>query len=287
MSMITERAPAKLNLFLHVLGRRPDGYHELDSLVTFTALADTVKITPSHDIAFTVVGEFAADAGKGEGNLVHKAAMLLQEKSGTDKGAALHLTKNIPVGAGLGGGSADAAATLRGLNRFWQLHYPLEQLKAWGESLGADVAMCIDSAPAVARGIGDHLTPVTHSPFHVLLVYPRTPLLTKDIYGALNAPMLEKPVPPVEFIPQEYKLFIRYLEETRNDLTDAAIRVNPDVRKVLNAFREFGLDADLVRMTGSGACCFGLYASEDAAEKAAQILRSHRPEWWVCATSTY
>lgn len=283
---ITERAPAKLNLYLHVLGRRADGYHELDSLVTFTTLADTLKISPSHDLAFTVVGEFAGEAGKGEGNLVMKAARMLKAHSGTREGASLHLTKNIPVGAGLGGGSADAAATLRGLNTAWNLNYSNAQLRDLAVPLGADVAMCVDSAPAIARGIGDLLTPVAHPAFYALLVHPRSPLLTKDIYAALNAPALQKPAPALPALPAEYKPFLRVLEEARNDLTDAALAVNADVRAVLDSFKQLQLDADLVRMTGSGACCFGLYASEAKAHAAAETLRANQPGWWVDVTSS-
>lgn len=277
------RAPAKLNLFLHILGKREDGYHAIESLVVFTEFADTLRIDPADALAFDVDGEFAAFSGDTQDNLVLKAARTLQAKANVTQGAKLTLTKNIPVGAGLGGGSADAAAALRGLNRFWNANLTQRELKEIASTLGADVAMCLDSTPAIARGIGDELTPLLTSlpKLHVLLVHPRTPLLTKDVYGAFELGAVKA----AWDVPQAGKDFLPALSKTRNDLQRAAIQVNSLVAEVLLTLETLQPQADFVRMTGSGACCFALYRDATQAKSAAKQLQNAHPEWWVKVTS--
>ena len=283
MSAITLRAPAKLNLYLHILNKRADGYHAIESLVVFTQLADTLTIAPANRLTLSVTGEFAQAAGEESDNLVLKAARLLQEKAGITHGAALTLTKHIPVGAGLGGGSADAAAALRGLNRFWWLNLSQQELRALAVTLGADVAMCLDSVPVVARGIGEELTPVLKPlpELTALLVHPRTPLLTKDVYAAFS-PVEQKAAWQEDFTEAD---FIASLRSTRNHLQRAAISVDGNAAEVLLALETLQPAASMVRMTGSGACCFALYQEEAQAQRAARQLAQQYPHWWVTVTA--
>lgn len=283
--MLTVTAPAKLNLFLHILGRRADGYHQMESLVAFAALADQLTIEESDALSLAVEGEFATQAGAGEGNLVLRAAQALRAHAGVMRGARLTLMKHIPVGAGLGGGSADAAAALRGLNQFWKLGVGEVALHAIAATLGADVPMCLASTPALAHGIGTELTPLPHGmpPLYALLVYPRAALLTKDVYTAFTlAPPVPAWQPPVG---ADAAAWLAALEGTANHLQAAALALSQPVAAVLQALNALRPKASLVRMTGSGACCFALYANEAMAEEAAYALKAEHPEWWITATN--
>ncbi|MES2983831.1 MAG: 4-(cytidine 5'-diphospho)-2-C-methyl-D-erythritol kinase [Pseudomonadota bacterium] len=283
MQGVTLRAAGKLNLFLHITGRRADGYHLLESLVVFTTLADVLRITPSPALSLSVSGEFSGAAGAGEGNLVLKAAQALRAHTGCSAGAALALEKNIPVGAGLGGGSADAAAALRGLNDFWQLGLSMTALQALAIPLGADVAMCLAATPTLARGIGEQLTPLAHPlpPLHAVLIHTRTPLLTKDVYAAFTP---ESSWVAWESQPWASALqFTDALRGTRNHLQRAAIAVDAQVAQVLLALETVQPAPQLVRMTGSGACCLALYADAGHAARAARGLAQTHPNWWVQA----
>jgi 4-diphosphocytidyl-2-C-methyl-D-erythritol kinase len=276
------RAPAKLNLFLHVLGRRSDGYHLLESLVVFTQLADILHIAPAEDLSLTVVGEFASAAGDTENNLVMKAARLLQCHAATGQGARLTLEKNIPVGAGLGGGSADAAATLRGLQQLWQLALPSSALHAIAVTLGADVPMCLAAQPAIASGIGDTLLPIPHAlpAMSALLVHPRVPLLTAQVYKAFQTIQSVAPWPSTA---DTADAFWQALARTGNHLQRPAIAVDATVAEVLLAIETVQPSPRIARMTGSGACCFGLYSDHEEAQRAAQALAAQHPNWWVRA----
>lgn len=277
-------APAKLNLYLYLTGKRDDGYHLLESLVVFTELADTLEIEASDALSLQVQGEFADSSGSVDDNLVLRAARALAAKAGVNQGARLTLTKNIPVGAGLGGGSADAAAALRGLNRFWELNISQQDLQWIATTLGADVAMCLDSMPAIARGVGDTLTPLLPPPpkLHVLLVHPRVPLLTKDVYKASR---LGDPAPEWKPKSMKPKDFILSLRETRNHLQRPAIAVDSRVAEVLLALETLQPPPDLVRMSGSGACCFGLYIDKKAAKLAHDRITRQQPHWWSALTA--
>ena len=277
MPAITVRAPAKLNLYLHILDKRADGYHSIESLVVFTQLADALVLTPkAHGLTLTVDGEFARDAGGDDTNLVLKAARALQAQAGISYGAIIQLTKNIPVGAGLGGGSADAAAMLRGFCRLWNIQLDQRSVRALATTLGADVAMCLDSVPVITRGIGEQLAPVLKPlpPLYALLVHPRRPLLTKDVYGAFT---LGEAAPAWN----EDAEFMTALKGMRNHLQRAAIAVDGHVAEVLLALETLQPAPELVRMTGSGACCFALYRDEAQGQRAAQQLAQHYPNWWV------
>lgn len=282
--MLSVRAPAKLNLNLHITGKRADGYHLLESTVVFAALADELAVAPAPELSLSVTGEFAHEAGGGEGNLVLKAARLLQQVSGTKHGAALTLQKNIPVGAGLGGGSSDAAAALRLLNDFWQLGLADDALFALAPQLGADVAMCLSAAPAVARGVGEILSPLACAlpPLQVVLVYPRAPLLTAQVYAYYTA---DGTMPPMRPEWHDAAGFFAWLRGTRNDLQRPAIAALPLVAEMLLAMETTPPLPELVRMTGSGACCFALFTDADRAARFAGALRAHYPGWWVQASA--
>lgn len=282
--MIIEHAPAKLNLTLHILGKRADGYHEVESLVAFAALGDTLEVEAAPVLSLAVDGEFAAASGAQEENLVLRAARLLQAEYGVHAGAALRLTKRIPVGAGLGGGSADAAAALRALNQLWQLALPDAALMALAPKLGADVAMCIASRPAIARGIGEKLEPlaVPLPALHGVLVHPRTPLLTKEVYAAFAL----SPAPaPIFSQLQTAHDFLAALKTARNDLEPAALTVSAEVGSVRAALVNAVPTPALVRMSGSGACCYGLYTRAEDAARAAETLAQQHLGWWVQATA--
>lgn len=286
MGQLTLHAPAKLNLYLHITGKRPDGYHLMESLVVFTELADELRIEAADALSLSVDGEFANASGNHSDNLVIKAALALQAYAGVKHGAKLHLTKRIPVGAGLGGGSADAAAALRGLNQLWQLQLNMIELQAIATTIGADVPMCIVGESAIARGIGDQLEllPYALPVFHALLVHPHVPLLTKDVYAAYahSTPVNAHPWQPA---PYDAASFIASLLGTRNHLQPAAIAVNPLVAEVLLALDTLAPAADLVRLTGSGACCFALYRYPEEAESAKRQLMRDYPDWFVALTA--
>lgn len=283
-SLLTLQAPAKLNLYLHILDRRDDGYHLLESLVVFAELADELSISPADTLQLTVTGEFAAEAGAGEENLVLRAAELLRRETACMQGAALTLTKNIPVGGGLGGGSSDAAAALRGLNRFWQLGLSQYDLRNLAATLGADVPMCLDAVPAIARGIGEDLTPLVGElpTLHAVLVHPRKPLLTKDVYGAFQRSTI---IAQWNYDPRQSAInFLNSLEPTRNHLQRPAIEIESSVAEILLTLETLQPAPGLVRMTGSGACCFALYADAESAERAAAFVSREHPHWWVKRT---
>lgn len=283
MSPLTLAAPAKLNLYLYLTGKRADGYHELESFIAFTELADTLTIRPAELLSLTVDGEFAEMAGAIDDNLVMKAARMLAAKASTPVGAKLTLTKNIPVGGGLGGGSSDAAAALRGLNRFWKLNLSQRDLQYLAASLGADVPMCLHPIPAIAEGVGEKLIPLLPPPppCSVLLVYPRAPLLTKRVFAQAR---LGDPAPPWTPDMKSAERFIASLASTSNHLQRPAIAVDSRVAEVLLALETLLPKPDLVRMTGSGACCFGLYANAQEAARGKAAIAHQHPHWWVTLT---
>lgn len=269
-------APAKLNLTLHITGRRDDGYHLLESVVVFTQLADRLTLAPADRLSLAVTGPFAAPAGDSVDNLVLRAARALQEASGRREGAAITLDKQIPVGAGLGGGSADAAATLRGLNDLWHTGLDEAALMALAAPLGADVPMCLLGRPLVARGIGDQLEPLPWAfpRLHAVLVHPRIPLLTAQVYALRDG--TPRPAPP----PADWQAVMG----GRNDLQRAAIAAAPVVGEMLLAMETAPPKPALVRMTGSGACGYALFDDADRAATYAAGLRAQYPEWWIVTT---
>jgi 4-diphosphocytidyl-2-C-methyl-D-erythritol kinase len=270
--MLTESAPAKLNLALHLRRRRADGYHDLETVFAFTAFGDTLTAVPAETLSLTISGEFAGPAGAGPDNLVLRAAAALAHTAGIEAGAALTLDKRIPVAAGLGGGSADAGAALRLLNRLWGLDWPELRLRHIAERLGADVPACVASRTCFGAGRGEVLGdwPVTLAGTPVLLVNPRVAVPTGPVFAGWDQKDLGGIAAGTG------------LESLRNDMTAAAQAIAPVIGEVLQALSDTP-GATLVRMSGSGATCFALYDTPAARDAATETLR--QTGWWLASTT--
>ncbi len=279
---LSESAPAKLNLYLHVVGRRADGYHQRDSLVAFTETADRLRAEPAAGLSLAVDGLFA-DGLKGErDNLVLKAARALAAHASVSAGAYLTLVKNLPVASGIGGGSADAAAALRLLRRLWRLDIGDAALHEIAAGLGADVPVCLRSATSFMGGIGEALAPSPSlPPVGIVLVNPRVPLITARVFQARNGRFSE----PARFdeTPSDAAALAALLSRRGNDLEAPAATLVPAVTSVLDALRA-SPGCLLARLSGSGATAFGLYASETAASAAASWIGARESHWWVVPT---
>ena len=280
--MIRVEAPAKLNLYLHVTGRRADGYHELDSLVSFAALADTLEIAPADALALSVSGPFADALDAGD-NLATRAAAALAERLGRPADVRIALHKRLPVAAGLGGGSADAAAVLRGLARLWRLGPEhTDDFREIALSLGADVLVCLHARAAYMAGIGEALgAPPPLPPCGVLLVNPGVPVPTGPVFAARGGPF--SAADRFCETPADATALATLLRTRRNDLEPPARAQVPDIDRVL-ARLVAATGCLLARMTGSGGTCFGLFADEAAAVDAAGAIARERPGWWVQPT---
>jgi 4-diphosphocytidyl-2-C-methyl-D-erythritol kinase len=267
-----EFAPAKVNLALHVVGRRRDGYHLLDSLVAFPRLGDLVEAEPDSGVSLAIDGPFARDLPKDSSNLVLRAAALM---AGAGRGAALRLTKNLPVASGIGGGSADAAATLRLLTRLWDKPLP-EPAAVLG--LGADVPVCLDARAARMTGIGERLQPLALPPFWMVLANPGVAVATAAVFAGLR----RSANPPLAAVPAlgDVDALAAFLATQRNDLELPASALAPAISEALAALAAQP-GCRLARMSGSGATCFGLFASEPAALAAAKQVAKARRDWWV------
>ncbi len=271
-----ETAYAKINLALHVRGREPDGYHRLETLFAFAGDGDRLTVAPSDDLGLTIIGEFAPLIDSGNDNLVIRAAQALRARFGVPCGASLHLEKRLPVAAGIGGGSADAAAALRLLRRFWMLPASDEDLFGIARGLGADVPACLASRTVRGEGRGDDLLPAAGrlADFALLLVNPRRPLATASVFGRWDG---------VDRGPLGNGDPLAAAAAGRNDLETAACTLVPEIAEILRALRATG-GVRLVRMSGSGATCFALYAGDDDRARAAARIRSDHPRWWQCET---
>jgi 4-diphosphocytidyl-2-C-methyl-D-erythritol kinase len=277
-------AAAKVNLYLHIVGRRPDGYHLLDSLVGFVDIGDRLTVLPAASLAFEISGPAAAElGGASEENLVLRAARRLASEAGIVPAAAIRLEKNLPVSAGLGGGSSDAAAVLRALAALWRLPIDEAALCRLGLMLGADLPVCLYAHPAWVGGIGDEVEAVPDLPAAgILLANPRRKLPTAAVFAAWRGPFEA----PGRFspMPADAAGLARALSTCRNDLAEAAIDLVPEIALVLTALA--GLDGALVaRMSGSGASCFALFADRGAAGRACARLAQEQPQWWCAAGS--
>lgn len=272
----TEAARAKVNLTLHVTGRTAQGYHLLDSLVVFPDLADTLKARVSDRLTLAVEGPFAGALAGEADNLILRAASLLQTDGA---GAALTLTKNLPVAAGIGGGSADAAAALRLLARMWASIIPPEAAL----SLGADVPACLISRSLRMQGIGERITRVkTLPPFWLVLVNSGEAVPTGPVFAGLEQTDGTPMSMPTEFA--DVGAFSAWLRAQRNDLEPPACAIAPSIPMALSAIRA-QTDCLCTRMSGSGATCFGVFADEASARKAADKIVRAQPGWWVKAAS--
>jgi 4-diphosphocytidyl-2-C-methyl-D-erythritol kinase len=261
---LAETAYAKINLALHVRARREDGYHEIETLFAFVDAGDRLTAHSSEGDKLRIVGEFADQLTDPFGNIVAKALAALPRR----EGLAITLEKNLPVAAGLGGGSADAGAVFRLVREAGGLP---EDWRERAARLGADVPACVESVTCVGRGTGTELEPVENDleGLSVLLVNPRVPLATPPVFAAWDG-IDRGPLPegPVSYVARE----------GRNDLAGPAMALCPPVAEVLRALRD--TPAELVRMSGSGATCYGLFRRHDVMREAAEKLASEHPRWW-------
>lgn len=279
---LLERAPAKINLTLRVRGRRADGYHELESLVAFADVADTLSLEPGSKDTLDIAGPFAADSGAVSDNLVLKALAAARTYIGAVKAGRFSLEKNIPVAAGLGGGSADAAATLRLIASANDLALDDARIMSAARAVGADVPVCLASTPRIMRGVGELLSdPVDLPPLAGVLVNPRIPLSTRDVFGKFAGAQVGNDLGDV---PRGLGLLIDFMKLHGNDLTPAARACSPVVGEVLKALETLP-GARLARMSGSGATCFALFSTPSEAATAARRLAGERKDWWVQAAT--
>ena len=283
MEPLEEQAPAKVNLDLRVTGRRPDGYHELDSIVAFTAWADRLTFARDRELTLELSGPFAPALAGQSDNLVLRAARRLADHAGCPPQVRITLDKRIPVAAGLGGGSADAAATLRGLCRLWQLELTLADLLPLAVELGADVPVCLRSRPARMRGIGERLEPIELPALDLVLANPNRAVATAQVFGGLGT--LAPACAPDGPIPTARADLLAWLRTRGNDLEAPARRLVPPIAEVIEALRAQP-GCRLARMSGSGATCFGVFDDAPTAARAARNMRKARPGWWVVSTTT-
>jgi 4-diphosphocytidyl-2-C-methyl-D-erythritol kinase len=277
-----EKAPAKVNLTLRVLGRRTDGYHELESLVAFAGVGDALTFAPGADLTLTVSGPTAPAAGDNADNLVLKAARALAERIAGLTLGRFALSKRLPVAAGLGGGSADAAAALRLLAQANAIALDDPRLMQAAQATGADVPVCLDPRPRLMRGIGDVLSaPLDLPRLFAVLINPGVAVPTRDVFAALRLPPAAPPVPAGP--PGAPSALLAEITGGRNDLEEPAIELEPAIADVLSVLNKLP-GCRLARMSGSGATCFGLFATNAAATAAARTVRVGYPQWWVRAT---
>ena len=280
--MISCFAPAKINLYLHVTGRRRDGLHNIDSLVVFADFGDSIFVQRDKDLVLEITGPFANHLSANEDNLVLKAANLLAQYSNVKPQAKIYLAKNLPIASGIGGGSADAAAALVSLSQLWELGLPKKSLLKIAAELGADIPACISREPVLISGYGDKLSPVSPFPSGwLLLVNSGVPVSTKLVYKRHNGKFTKPAV--IDYIPSDLPSFAVLLEKLSNDLTAAALSIAPTIGKTIEiiAATEGNL---LSRLSGSGATCFGLYEHKKEAERAMQTVLKLEPKWWVQST---
>lgn len=279
--MINITAPAKLNLFLHITGRRDDGYHLLESLFAFTQFSDEITIESADALSLIIDGPYAHQLAHDaiEKNLVYRAARLLQNKYHVTKNVVIRITKNIPIGAGLGGGSSDAASVLNALNDFWELNLDKKALAELGLTLGADVPACIYQKTAMISGIGEKINQADIKlPQFILLINPNQLLSTKQVFQQYQQ------------LRKSYSASISFdintfddLAKTRNDLTESAISLMPPIKNILDKLSTQS-SCLLARMSGSGPTCFGLFENESAARKAEESMKVSFADYFVKLT---
>jgi 4-diphosphocytidyl-2-C-methyl-D-erythritol kinase len=280
-------APAKINLTLRVIGRRADGYHDIESVVAFADLCDRLSLTPTDELALAVVGPGAGQTGIDAENLVLKASRALAARVAGIKLGAFRLEKHIPVAAGLGGGSTDAAAALRLLAQINNLATDDPRLLEAAGATGADVPVCLDPRPRLMRGIGDILSaPLLLPRLSAVLANPGVALSTKLVFsGWTHSAHPAQPLDPaVLAMMQNEEQLLDWLAGQPNDLEAPAIALAPAIAEVLAALRILP-SCRLARMSGSGATCFALFSSAAQSAAAAEILRAKFPQWWVAETT--
>lgn len=277
-------APAKINLCLHVGEKRTDGYHDLESLVAFASCGDEITIDSADELSLSVAGPYSRMLPPRDDNLAWKAARLLSERTEGRAGARITLRKNLPLASGLGGGSADAAAVLRGLQYLWNVDLDREVLHDIASSLGADVPVCMRCAAAFIEGRGEKISfvpPLPEAP--LILVNPAIPVSTASVFANLQGPRgLGLPLPMAPF--ESMGDLVDFLRSTTNDLQAPACRIAPAISEVLAEIKKIP-DLLFARMSGSGATCFGLFASGTCAGSAISWLKNRHPSWWVVRTA--
>ena len=283
-------APAKINLFLHVGDRRTDGYHDLLSLVVFADCGDTIAVAPRKGPALEVTGPESAGLDASPSNLVLRAEAALRQWAEANgqktPPVSIRLDKHLPLASGVGGGSADAAATLHALVEHWSLPIALEDLLAVGRTIGADVPVCLRGMPTLVSGDGDRLAPVPDLPgFALVLVNPRVEVPTAKVFGNLDVRTGAYPQPfPVQM--DSLRGFVAWLDRTSNDLASPAKQIAPQVMHVEHALTA-STGCLLARMSGSGATCFGIYPTIEAANTTAREIAAAHPASWVKPASPY
>ena len=280
-------APAKINLFLHVGAKRTDGYHDICSLAAFADVGDRLDAIAAAELSLAISGPFATGLANGDDNLVMRAGHVLQAwargNGQLPGGARLMLEKNLPIASGIGGGSSDAAATLKRLNHLWRLNASNADLMGVAETLGADVPVCLHNTSTLMEGLGERLTPWPKlPPLLAVLVNPGVALMTAHVFATLDKRSgAYAPAPTTFASPRDLAAWLR---SRANDLEAPARHLAPIIDDVL-AEISATQGCLLARMSGSGATCFGLYESEGAASDAASALASRRPTWWIEATA--
>ena len=280
---VRQAARAKVNLYLHVLGKRPDGFHDLDSLVVFAELGDEIDVAMAPDLSLRTFGPFADRVPGSDGNLVLRAAECLRAEGRIAAGAEITLTKRLPVAAGLGGGSADAAAALRALRELWEIDTAQVDLKKIAAALGADVPVCLVGGHSLVRGRGENFSPVPAlPPCHFVLANPGVELSTAGVFARFDGAGSDTAALVGTF--PTARALAQALLECRNDLEPAALALAPAIGETLRLIA--GTPGCLLaRMSGSGATCFGLFEKSIDAEAAAEIVRRSEPNWWIEATA--
>lgn len=280
---VEQDAKAKINLALHVTGRRADGYHLLDSLVVFADCGDKLELASAGETSLHITGPFSDGLQVDDDNLVLRAYAKLSNSLSTPlPPTAFHLTKNLPVSSGIGGGSADAAAALNGLVELWQLNIDQHTLCEIALSLGADVPVCLNSQTCRMGGVGEILTAVDNfTPIDCVLVNPGVSVSTPAVFGKLALAIDKAAFAGLPETPTND--FIGWLGETRNDLQNAATNLSPEIAHTISALEQTP-DCQMARMSGSGATCFGLFSTTEAANEAADQITKKHSAWWVVAT---
>jgi 4-diphosphocytidyl-2-C-methyl-D-erythritol kinase len=281
---VNVRAPAKINLFLHVGDQRSDGYHALESLIVFAETSDRLEFTSASKLNLKITGPFGKALIRDKDNLVLKAARALQAKYPHDgQGAQITLEKHLPLASGIGGGSADAAATLRALNGLWRLDLSESELIGIAAEIGSDVPACLLSSPCWMEGRGERVTKLAAMPpFEIVLVNPGVAVPTGPVFAALNARSGVGAIAPPPVLASVWEL-VAYLADAGNDLEAPAGRFAPVIEDVLSALGHEPACV-LAQMSGSGATCFGLFDGAVYAAGAAERIAQEHPHWWVKST---
>lgn len=275
-------APAKVNLYLHVVGKRPDGYHLLDSLFAFTEFGDSLSVSEDETLSLEITGPFARNLPVSKENIVIQAAEKLAEALGIEPKAKIILEKNLPVASGIGGGSSDAAAALKALTQLWAKPLPENALYSLALSLGADVPACLSAKAVQVSGIGEVIQQAPPLPeSFILLVNPNRPVSTPAVFQKRSGNF--SAADPLTKAPENMKEFIFQLGQRRNDLANAARLVEPAVDNVLKELENSG-KALISRMSGSGGTCFALFDDQQGMEAYASFLKKKYPDWWIQST---